>query len=515
MKRRRRKVLLISARENRAPAASELRGRVDPSKVCHRTKRDAARAFIAANDHVIQEWGGLDLESSGGEFDAINERYGLKGKRRARTLADAIWTALPVKKPYCLDRVDLDALNETAPALELGAFRLPDAAAIASLDVDQVEPPPARRGRGRGEAGPGYPLTGYECETPADAKGRRYRVPCASAPAEAEPTGRVLYRPRVGGRRPRVYLDEHDPAVETEDEARELRAEAREAGAGAPTDFDFATNPSSLTVGPKRSTMANMAKRDRHGRFVKRAKSRARAARRNPQRRRRARRNPMPETALLINPSRGRRRRRARRNPARKRRRSYRRNPGFSAMRTSSHRRRRYRKNPSILGAGFTLSHAAGAGLYGALKNGVRRLYWMNAKTGEESVGIAKFNKHSNFIKAGLVLAGWALRRFASHAKWKDVGEGMMLGGISDGLETLTENFGLTPAEKDEKEARKKLEAGLSGAGVLVGGSLSSVLVERERQLRAADDDELDELDPDDVFDGDDDELAADEDELY
>jgi hypothetical protein len=509
------RTFLVRARENRAPAARELLGKVDLSKVCHRTTRAAARAFVAANDHVIQEWGGLDLESTGGEFDAINERYGLKGKRRARTLADAIWTALPSKKPYCLDRVDLDALNETAPALELGPFRLPDAAAVATLDVER-EPPAPTRGRGRAvERGPGYPLTGYECETPADKKGRTYRMPCASAPAEAEPTGRVLYRPRVGGQRPRVYLDEHDPAVETEDRARELRAEARGVSGDA-TSFEFgelAGNPSKrrLTASRNGSTMGSMAKRDRHGRFLPKAR---RVARRNPRRRRRthhARRNPMPETALLINPSRRRRRRSARRNPTR-RRRSYRRNP-FAGMKRRS--RRRYRRNPSVFGAGFTMAHVAGAGGYGLLRNGIRRLYWQFDKDpSENSASIAKFNKHSPFIKGALFALGWAIKRWAS-GKWKDVGEGMMLGGIADGLASVTENLGLTPAERDAKEAQKKLENALQGAGMLVGrGGLSSVLVERERQLRAADDDELDELDPNDVFD-DADELEADEDELY
>ena len=136
-----RRVLLI----NRAPPASELRA-TDAQKVCYPTKRDAARAFIGANLEIVQGWGGLDQVSTGGEFDAINERYGLTGKKRARTLADAIWSALPARRPFCLDRVDLDALNETQPARELGAFRLPDVAAVASLEADR-EDRPRRRAR--------------------------------------------------------------------------------------------------------------------------------------------------------------------------------------------------------------------------------------------------------------------------------------------------------------------------------------------------------------------------------
>jgi hypothetical protein len=508
-----RRALLITARENKAPPARELRG-TDAQAVCYPTKRAAARAFIGANDHVIQEWGGLDLESSAGEFDAVNERYNLKGKRRVTTLAGAIWEALPKGKPYCLDRVDLDTLNETAPALELGAFRLPDVAAVAQLEARARDTSPRRRAPRSEDAGPGFPLTGRECET-VDAKGRKLRGPCASAPAGAEPTGRVLYRPRLpSGARPRIWLDELADPVTVEDEARDLRASTRSSAREEATSFDFGrANPGGLTVSANRSTMEDvMPKRDRHGRFIKRA----RRAKANPRRRRRtrhARRNPMPETALLINPSRRRRRRRARANP--RRRRSYRRNP-FAGMKR---RRRRYRRNPSVFGAGFTMAHVGGAGLYGALRNGIRRLYWQFDRTdAERQVSVAKFNKHSPFIKGALFAIGWAIRKWG-RGKWSDLGEGIMLGGIADGLATITENIGLTPPELEAKKAAKELrDAALQGAGVLVSnGGLSSVLVERERQLRAAEDEELDELDPNDVFDAaDDDELEdADEDELY
>jgi len=221
----------------------------------------------------------------------------------------------------------------------------------------------------------------------------------------------------------------------------------------------------------------------------------------------------MPETALLINPSR-RRRRRARANP--RRRRYARRNP-FGGARLNK-RRRRARRNPGFFSGtgGFNIAHAGGAGAYGLLKNGVRRMYWQGKdQPAERAAAIAKFNSHSTFVKAGIVIAGFALKQMAT-GKWSDVGEGMVLAGLADGAETLTENLGLTPEEKTEKQARQALD----GAGVLVnGGGLASVLVERERQLRgfaAADDDELNELDPDDAFDDvNDDDFEADEDELY
>lgn len=92
--------------------------------VCYSTKRDAVKAFAVANRDVIDAWGGLFKTGSGGEFDAINERYGLKGKRRVTTIDKAIGAALPTRRPFCLDKLDLETLNETGPARE-APFRLP------------------------------------------------------------------------------------------------------------------------------------------------------------------------------------------------------------------------------------------------------------------------------------------------------------------------------------------------------------------------------------------------------
>lgn len=96
-------------------------------RACYRTKADALKAFLDANRDIVENYGGADYAQSPAEFDAINHKYGLKGKRAARSIADAVWYAMPVGKPYCLDRIDLDALNDTSPAREAGvAFRLPD-----------------------------------------------------------------------------------------------------------------------------------------------------------------------------------------------------------------------------------------------------------------------------------------------------------------------------------------------------------------------------------------------------
>jgi len=488
-------------RKNKTPSAAELRP-TDAGKVCYPTKTEAARAFIGANQDVIQGWGGLDLRATGGEFDSINERYELKGKRRAATLADAIWHALPSQRPYCLDRVDLATLNETRPAVELGAFRLPDVAAVARLERAERPAPEARGPRRKlKDHGPGYPLTGAEC-VGVDKRGRNVKGPCSTLP-DGQPTGRRLYRPKLpGGSRPRVYLDEDDLPVVLEDDARDertgLRGQVeRQRGAG----FDFGENPTPLTRGGRRSTMIAMASRDRHGRFLPRPR---RAAKRNPGRKRRAharRKNPMPETALLVNPSR-------RRRSSHKRRRNPSASSQLARMMGNMHmgkkrrggRRRGYRRNPAAFGH-LTLGHAGGAGFYGLAKNGIRRMYWMNAKDpAEQVVAIAKFNNHSPWIKAALVGAGWLAMKNL-HGKWSDAGEGVILAGIADGLEQLTENIGLTPQEKSIKEAEKAQQKSL-GSVLVQNRGLASVLVERERQLRAAgDDQELDALDPSDAFD--------------
>lgn len=94
---------------------------------CYRTKSDALRVFTSWNQDVIDSMGGLHAIDRAGGFDAVNERYGLKGPKKAQTVAQALWAAFyPGPAPYCLDRVDLDTLNETNAVRDAGGFRLPD-----------------------------------------------------------------------------------------------------------------------------------------------------------------------------------------------------------------------------------------------------------------------------------------------------------------------------------------------------------------------------------------------------
>jgi hypothetical protein len=99
----------------------------EEDKVCYDTKTKALKAFLDTNYEIVQNYGGADYAVSPAEFDAINHKYDLRGKQAVRTIAQAVWATMPEGKPYCLDRIDLDALNDTSPVREAHTdFRLPD-----------------------------------------------------------------------------------------------------------------------------------------------------------------------------------------------------------------------------------------------------------------------------------------------------------------------------------------------------------------------------------------------------
>jgi hypothetical protein len=106
--------------------------------VCYDTKTKALKAFINTNYEIVQNYGGVDYGVSPSEFDSINHKYGLHGKRAATTIAQAVWAAMPEGKPFCLDRIDIDALNDTSPAREAHlAFRLPDYVYEAGIAAEE------------------------------------------------------------------------------------------------------------------------------------------------------------------------------------------------------------------------------------------------------------------------------------------------------------------------------------------------------------------------------------------
>jgi hypothetical protein len=119
----------------RAPAGWWKKRAPKREGACYPTKTDALNVFAETNYQVIQNYGGMDYQVGVSEFDAVNHKYGAK----ARTIADALWAALPkVKRPFCLDDIDIEALNDTSPARESDVgFRLPDWAEEARLLKEQ------------------------------------------------------------------------------------------------------------------------------------------------------------------------------------------------------------------------------------------------------------------------------------------------------------------------------------------------------------------------------------------
>jgi hypothetical protein len=109
----------------------------EEDRVCHDTKTKALKAFLDSNHDVVQSYGGADYEVSPSEFDSVNHKYDLRGKQAARTIAQAVWAAMPEGKPFCLDRLDLAALNDTSPARESQGFHLPDFVYTADLAAEE------------------------------------------------------------------------------------------------------------------------------------------------------------------------------------------------------------------------------------------------------------------------------------------------------------------------------------------------------------------------------------------
>jgi hypothetical protein len=96
-------------------------------RVCYPTKTKALIEFVDTNQDIIQNYGGIDYQVSPAEFDAVNHKLGLSPRRQVRSIAEALWAAMPSGRPYCLDQIDLDVLNDTSPAKEAQrSFELPD-----------------------------------------------------------------------------------------------------------------------------------------------------------------------------------------------------------------------------------------------------------------------------------------------------------------------------------------------------------------------------------------------------
>jgi hypothetical protein len=99
-------------------------------RVAYKTKTDALNVFIDANRGVVEDYGGEAMVHSPESFEAINHRFGIYGARRVDTITKAVWWAMPAGgPPWYLEDIDVELLNETAPAIynQRGlSFHLPD-----------------------------------------------------------------------------------------------------------------------------------------------------------------------------------------------------------------------------------------------------------------------------------------------------------------------------------------------------------------------------------------------------
>lgn len=103
--------------QKRAPAGDRL---------CYATKTDALNKFREWNQRVIDDYGGETAGGSRGEFDALTKHGALP-----KNIAEALWLALPPEKTrkgqFCLEDIDVQALNETSPGQNHAAgFTLPE-----------------------------------------------------------------------------------------------------------------------------------------------------------------------------------------------------------------------------------------------------------------------------------------------------------------------------------------------------------------------------------------------------
>lgn len=109
------------------------------AKLCFRTKADMLEEFRDANLHIMEP---CERDTTGQSFDPVNHKYdrdGKHGRKKATTCEEAVRVASPTEPPYCIDRIDLDALNDLEIAKRKGGFRLPPEAVDALAEREERE----------------------------------------------------------------------------------------------------------------------------------------------------------------------------------------------------------------------------------------------------------------------------------------------------------------------------------------------------------------------------------------
>ena len=463
------------------------------------------------NSEIVEDWGGSEQRDiGGGEWDAINAAFGLRGKRRVGTPREAIEKSIQKKgAPYLWSDLRIDLLNETAMVRGSRTGRElllpePDESELAAMEAEfradvehgaQRGRPTRRKAlagvvvrseglvrdaleRGQAMRGAGYPLSAYDCEIDTGTLGALPLGSCADPRAAGAPL-RVVYRPDLDGWRPRVYLAPATLPVQEEETARGLRADVR-----AETDAESLRfgNPERLTGGARSATLVGMArgrKRDRStGRFLKRRKAKRRS-------------NPSGRKTNMAK-----RRRRTRRPSRRRRRRSNER----ALMVNPSHRlqiRRRPRRNPALSGMARFGSIAIASLAFAAAMLGLRRLVVGRPKSRKKlRKNLRMWNKIKPWVSIGIGLAAYF--GFGMSKKWAPVGEAVLAAGLSKAAIDLA--FPLVSSKRKKKKSK-----GTKG--------LDTELVEEEDDEDDDNGDEVGDDGGDDGDDDDDDEGDEDEDE--
>ncbi len=104
--------------------------------VCFRSRSDMLKALQGENVDVLEAIDPRD--KSGDTFDPVNVRLGLEGRRKARTIYQAMWAAT-AKGGRCLTDVDIKLLNEIEPIRRAGGLRLPGQVIENTADEAQAE----------------------------------------------------------------------------------------------------------------------------------------------------------------------------------------------------------------------------------------------------------------------------------------------------------------------------------------------------------------------------------------
>ena len=89
----------------------------DIYRACFKTKTDALNVFLDHNRRLVDDYGGENMVHSRASFDALNSFHDIPRRRQVDTIAKAVWWALPGPGPWCLEDIDVEILNRTAPAI--------------------------------------------------------------------------------------------------------------------------------------------------------------------------------------------------------------------------------------------------------------------------------------------------------------------------------------------------------------------------------------------------------------